>query len=207
MTSGDDEPVRRSRGRPRAPGVEDKILHAALEEYTEHGWAGFTMDGVARRAGVGKSTVYLRWHDKDSLLTEAVRLRSEDVVVVDTGALVGDLTALATNIFNNLVSSEGWANFRVVMDAASTTEQLGRFTQEVGTVHRNVITRIFERAAARGERTRELTPAAITDLIYGAALFFALGRRLERREAEPEEVEARVSDVIALILEGIQLET
>ena len=49
---------------------------SALEEYTEHGWAGFTMDGVARRAGFGKSTLYLRWADKDALLTDAVRLRT-----------------------------------------------------------------------------------------------------------------------------------
>src|SRR5436189_212407 len=58
MTSS-EEPTRRGRGRPRSPGAEEKILHAALEEYTEHGWAGFTMDGVARRAGFGKSTLYL----------------------------------------------------------------------------------------------------------------------------------------------------
>ncbi|MBZ5738529.1 TetR/AcrR family transcriptional regulator [Nocardioides mangrovi] len=183
--------------------MEDKILHAALEEYTEHGWAGFTMDAVARRAGVGKSTVYLRWHDKDSLLTDAVRLRSQQVAVVDTGTLVGDLTALASNIFHNLTSSEGWANFRVVMDSASTTEKLGQFTQEVGTVHRHVITTIFDRAAARGERTKELTPTAVTDLIYGAGLFFALGRRLEQHEPTEEEIEDRVRDVIGVILEGI----
>ena len=75
---------RRSRGRPRTPGAEKRIIDAALEEYGEHGWSGFTMDGVARRAGVGKSTVYLRWQDKDTLLTDAVSSRSDDLGDVDT---------------------------------------------------------------------------------------------------------------------------
>ena len=85
---------RRSRGRPRTPGAEQRIIDAALEEYGEHGWSGFTMDGVARRAGVGKSTVYLRWQDKDALLTDAVSASSGDLGEVDTGSLREDLRAL-----------------------------------------------------------------------------------------------------------------
>lgn len=203
MTSGDIEPVRRARGRPRAPGVERKVLHAALEEYTEHGWAGFTMDGVARRAGVGKSTVYLRWQDKDSLLTDAVRMRSREVAMVDTGSLVGDLSALATAIFANLADSEGWANFRMVMDSASATEKLGEFTEEVGSVHRSVIADIFAKAAERGELTRDVDPLAVTDLIYGAGVFFALGRRLESREISADDIQARVTHVLTIVLNGL----
>src|SRR3954454_7125943 len=123
MTSGDEAP-RRGRGRPRSPGAEQKILHAALEEYTEHGWAGFTMDGVARRAGFGKSTLYLRWPDKDALLTDAVRLRSRVVTEEDTGSLHGDLTALATAIFQEFADAEGWARFRMVIDTASSSQPL-----------------------------------------------------------------------------------
>lgn len=204
MTTSDPEPVRRPRGRPRAPGVEDKILHAALDEYTEHGWAGFTMDAVARRAGVGKSTIYLRWHDKDALLSEAVRIRAETMDAGDTGSLEGDLTALATSVFDTSTSPEGWANFRVVMDAASATERLGHFTEEVGTIHRDLITTIVERAVARGETPRPADPTMITDLIYGAAVFFALGRRLEHREPTPEETRARVGEVVSVVLDGLR---
>src|SRR3954451_13068508 len=99
MTPG-EEP-RRGRGRPRTPGAEDKILTAALEEYGERGWAGFTMDAVARRAGVGKSTVYLRWRDKDSLLTDAVGTHSIGIEDVDTGSFRGDLEQLAGNLFRH----------------------------------------------------------------------------------------------------------
>ncbi|MEP9363505.1 TetR/AcrR family transcriptional regulator [Nocardioides sp. CN2-186] len=193
----------RSRGRPRTPGAEEKILAAALAEYGEHGWSGFTMDAVARRAGVGKSTVYLRWHDKDALLTDAVRLRSHEVADVDTGSLRGDLTGLATAVFQEFSDPEGWAGFRMVVDSASETESIGNFTREVSGVHREVIEGIFTRALDRGEVTGQVQPLAITDLIYGAALFYALGRRLDHRPPDEGELTARVADVVKIVIEGL----
>jgi len=202
MTSS-EEPTRRGRGRPRSPGAEEKILHAALEEYTEHGWAGFTMDGVARRAGFGKSTLYLRWPDKDALLTDAVRLRTQVIVEEDTGSLKGDLTALATAAFREFADPEGWARFRMVIDTASATQSLGQFTRELSGVHREVIEGIVERARGRGELKAEVEPLSVTDLIYGAGLFFALGRRLDHRPVLEEELAARVADVVSVVLDGL----
>ncbi|WP_345522085.1 TetR/AcrR family transcriptional regulator [Nocardioides conyzicola] len=202
MTSG-DEPPRRGRGRPRSPGAEQKILHAALEEYTEHGWAGFTMDGVARRASFGKSTLYLRWPDKDALLTDAVRLRSRTVVEVDTGSLRGDLTALATAVFREFADPEGWAGFRMVVDSASASQPLGGFTREISGVHREIIGAIFARARDRGELSGEVDPVSITDLVYGAGLFFTLGRRLDHQAVTEEVLAARVADVVQVIVAGI----
>ena len=158
MTSSEEQP-RRGRGRPRSPGAEEKILHSALEEYTEHGWAGFTMDGVARRAGFGKSTLYLRWPDKDALLTDAVRLRTRVILEEDTGSLEGDLTALATAAFREFADPEGWARFRMVIDTASASQSLGQFTRELSGVHREVIEGIFQRARDRGELHVEVEPA------------------------------------------------
>src|SRR5262245_47176042 len=124
----------RGRGRPRTPGAEKKIIDAALDEYGEHGWSGFTMDGVARRAGVGKSTVYLRWQDKDSLLTEAVGTRSSWLGAVDTGTLRGDLEALAVNLFQHFCDPAGWASLRVTVDVAGAPQRLGRFAEAVSHV-------------------------------------------------------------------------
>jgi DNA-binding transcriptional MerR regulator len=53
---------RRARsGRPRDPDLESRVLAAALRVYAEAGWSGFSFDAVARRAGVGKAPLYLRW--------------------------------------------------------------------------------------------------------------------------------------------------
>ena len=200
MSTGESE--KRGRGRPRAAGAEEKILHAALAEYVERGWSGFTMDGVARRSGYGKSTLYLRWADKDALLTEAVRNRSREVTTVDTGSLRGDLLALGTAIFSEFAHPEGWAGFRMLIESASASKSLGGFTREVTGVHREIIEAIVSRARTRGEIGDGVTPLAITDLMYGAALFFVLGRRLDHVEATRAEIEARVAYVVEVMLHG-----
>lgn len=65
------QPTGRTRGRPRDPGLASRAMDAALEVFGERGLAGLTMDEVAVRAKVGKSSIYLRWSDKEELLAQA----------------------------------------------------------------------------------------------------------------------------------------
>lgn len=193
---------RRSRGRPRTPGAEQRIIDAALEEYGEHGWSGFTMDGVARRAGVGKSTVYLRWQDKDALLTDAVSASSDTLGNVDTGSLRGDLRALAVNLFRHYRDPAGWAGLRVVIDAAGAAEQLGGFTQAVTEVQVDWVVQMAERAVARGELAADYPPVEMGQCIYGSVIVQTLTRRLDGRTLTDEEIETRASALVDLVLDG-----
>ena len=163
--------TRRSRGRPRTPGAEARILEAALEEYGERGWAGFTMDAVARRAGVGKSTVYLRWRDKDSLLLDAVGARAAGIEDVDTGSLRGDLEALAINLFRHYLDPAGWATVRMVVDAAGAPSPLGSFPEQVARHHTDAVLPILRRAVDRGELRDDLDLDMVIDLIAGPVIY------------------------------------
>jgi AcrR family transcriptional regulator len=201
MTPG-EEP-RRGRGRPRTPGAEEKILTAALEEYGEHGWAGFTMDAVARRAGVGKSTVYLRWPDKDTLLTAAVTSRGSELTGVDTGSFEEDLRGLALNMLRHFRSTAGWAGMRVTFDCASTPERLGEFTGAVNEVHGRAVEQICSRAVERGEMRPDFPSGAVIGAIYGAALVYALSVRLEGRLDAEGDLETRADDIVTMVLRGV----
>ena len=66
-----------------------------------------------------------------------------------------------------------------------------------------MIGRIFQRARDRGELIGQVEPLAITDLIYGAGLFFVLGRRLDHEQITDEMLSARVADVIAVMIDGL----
>ncbi|MGB0099131.1 MAG: TetR/AcrR family transcriptional regulator [Nocardioides sp.] len=177
-------------------------MDAALEEYGEHGWAGFTMDGVARRAGVGKSTVYLRWQDKDSLLTDAVGTASGLLGAVDTGDLRGDLRQVAINLYRHFHDPAGWASLRITIDSAGSHEQLGRFSEAVGEVQVDHIGRIVQRAIDRGDPLADLSASSITECIYGAVTMQTLGVRLEGREMSDEEIEERATALVGLVLDG-----
>ncbi|MFD9942625.1 TetR/AcrR family transcriptional regulator [Nonomuraea sp. NPDC059023] len=62
----------RGRGRPRDPGTDTAILAVALELFVERGVEGTSMEQVAKRAGVGKLTLYRRWSSKEDLLAQAI---------------------------------------------------------------------------------------------------------------------------------------
>lgn len=193
------------RGRPRKQGAEQRILAAALEEYGEHGWSGFTMDGVARRAEVGKSSIYLRWSTKDDLLTEAVSVHSGEIGSVDTGSLRGDLEALAANLLRHLLDPAGWATLRIMVDAASTTHPLGRFTEVVSQEHRSSTQALMARAHARGEIEADLATATMVECLYGAITMQTLSLSGEDRHLSDEEIAVRVRTIVAFVLAGAGL--
>ena len=78
MTGTDPGPpeapeVRRGPGRPRDPDLEARALEATLAVFGAKGWAGLTIEEVSARARVGKSSIYLRWKYKETLLAAALR--------------------------------------------------------------------------------------------------------------------------------------
>lgn len=197
-----EQAVRKPRGRPRKADAEERIFEAALEEYGERGWAGFTMDAVARRAGVGKSTVYLRWQDKDSLLTAAVGARSQVIEEVDTGSLRGDLEALAGNLFRYLLDPAGWATLRITVDAAGSREPLGRFTDSVTALHDQASAVILSRAATRGDLDPGVPRDMLVDCLYGAVIAHTLALSGDDRLMSDDEISERSRKLVAFLLSG-----
>lgn len=69
--------VRPRRGRPPDPAKPRAILRAATRLFLAHGFAGASMDAIARAAGVSKLTLYAHFGDKEGLFQEMVRRRCE----------------------------------------------------------------------------------------------------------------------------------
>ncbi|WP_135452923.1 TetR/AcrR family transcriptional regulator [Mycobacterium sp. DL99] len=68
------------RGRPRDAAAERAILQAALDAFIERGVEGSSIEQIAKRAGVGKPTIYRRWSTKDELIAAAMEtLIAEEV--------------------------------------------------------------------------------------------------------------------------------
>src|SRR5690349_7419380 len=71
MGSPRKRPTARAPGRPRSTTSRAAILKAAYQILRESGFAGFTVEGVAARAGAGKATIYRWWQTKGTLAIEA----------------------------------------------------------------------------------------------------------------------------------------
>ncbi|MFF9811839.1 TetR/AcrR family transcriptional regulator [Streptomyces sp. NPDC014006] len=101
MTTNADGP--QTPARRRAPAgaavlredVTEAIRLAVFEELAAVGYARMSIEGIARRAGVGKTAVYRRWRSKLHLVLDVVSaLAVMGLPVPDTGTLEGDLRLL-----------------------------------------------------------------------------------------------------------------
>ncbi|MFO7324304.1 MAG: TetR/AcrR family transcriptional regulator [Pseudomonadota bacterium] len=95
MTATRKRAGRRGPGRPRSDTSRSAILKAAYEILKEAGFAGFTVEGVAARAGAGKATIYRWWQSKGTLAIEAflVALAPRLAAVPETSSALADLRA------------------------------------------------------------------------------------------------------------------
>ena len=139
-----DRPLRRDAERNR-----QRILAAAAEVFTERGLDA-TLDDVARAAGVGVGTVYRRFPDKDSLVSELFRDR------IDALVTVAEEACEAADPWRGLVG------FLEYIASAMADDQGLRQLMMFGTYDRDqvcyardrmrpVITRLVERAQASGD--------------------------------------------------------
>ncbi|MEC3973740.1 TetR/AcrR family transcriptional regulator [Amycolatopsis sp. H20-H5] len=83
----------------RTERTRQAVLLATLELLAERGFLSLTVDAVAERSGVHKTTVYRRWKSPDGLVAAALDLGSEDDwAAPDTGSLENDLYGLAEEL-------------------------------------------------------------------------------------------------------------
>src|SRR4029453_14191861 len=86
------------------------VFEAALDELAERGWDRVSVESVAARAKVHKTTLYRRWGGKDRLVAEALEAAAERrIQVPDSGDIDQDLRALARAVLAILSSRDGAA--------------------------------------------------------------------------------------------------
>jgi AcrR family transcriptional regulator len=83
-------------GRRRGDALEGAILDAAWEELLDHGYAGFTMEGVAQRAGTSRPVLARRWRSRPDLAVAAIGHfnKSNPIEVPDLGNVRAELILL-----------------------------------------------------------------------------------------------------------------
>lgn len=189
-------------GRPRDPQVDRRIAQAALDLFADAGWAGFSMEAVARRAGVGKASLYLRWTTKEAL-ADAVTWRLGRVADVDTGTLRGDLVELATQVLDIYAGDTGRAAMRLTLEAASIPGMA-----EHGAAMRQAQARAAKAIVRRGIRRGEAAPgtsaALLLNTLTGGAMMLALSTPEERRADLARNTGARARRLVDFLLRAVR---
>jgi AcrR family transcriptional regulator len=128
-----------------------EVLAAALEVLAEQGYAGLSIDAVAARAGVNKTTVYRRWPTKAELVSAALfTLRGESPDPPDTGSLADDLFQILSHLASQLITPRRRAIMHALMVGQAEPE-LQQIVQRLKRERPAIPPFVFQRAIARGE--------------------------------------------------------
>ena len=195
----DDATGRPAPTRRRGAVLEQAILRAAADELTESGYAGLTMDRVARRAGTNKNAIYRRWPNRLALGIAAYRQLTTAVRLPDTGTLRGDVLEQLRRANRHWSSPLGAVLRELMAAAGGAPELLGQLSdQSTDTVAAAWLT-ILGRAVARGEAS----PEALHPRVATVAIVLLRNEFVTRGvPTAPDEVLTEIVDEVYLPLVG-----
>jgi AcrR family transcriptional regulator len=200
MTSSRAEQPARAPGRPRSARAHRAILDAALDMFVEHGYEAMSIEGVATRAGVGKTTIYRRWQSKEDLVIDAIDEMIMDVEPPDTGSLRQDLIDLLTQLQVVLTSSRAGEVFPRMIPHVAGGSPLGRaYLQRVIEPRFAMLRSTLGQAVERGEFPADADPELVRGLLVGPLLMWKLIGRLTRQGARE-----RAERIVGTVLGGLR---
>jgi AcrR family transcriptional regulator len=168
---GTDAKGQPGRGRPADPDIERRVIAAALSVYGEVGWAGFTLDRVARRAPVGKAALYRRWPTKEGLLLAALEHLAEPPEEdADPTDLRGCLIKMAEQVIDMFVGPKALVLPRVLIEASQYPAHFDEMVQNIVRARFGRARIIIQAAIDRGELPALTPPELIIDAIMGRVI-------------------------------------
>lgn len=166
-----------STSKPTRPGgrserVRRSVLSAVVEVVAEIGYDAMSIEQVADRAGVHKTTVYRRWATKPELMLDAAKSMSRnEVPIPDSGNLIEDLQLLARSVAANLSTAVGGRVSRSLVAASASAEDLSTPMTAFWDERMSAATIVIERAVQRGELDASVDPLVLIHLLVGPIWF------------------------------------
>ncbi|MBB5939791.1 TetR/AcrR family transcriptional regulator [Streptomyces zagrosensis] len=172
------KPVASASRRPTAVGRGKKmrtaVLEATIAELTETGYAALTVDGVAKRAAVHKTTIYRNWKDSTNLVADALASHfAQDIPIPDTGAVDSDLRELARTLISTMTTRAGQALLVTVLSDAVRIPQLAEVKSALFGDRFRRAAIVVTRAIERGELPADTDPTELLKTL-AAPLYFRL---------------------------------
>ncbi|MEA5564356.1 TetR/AcrR family transcriptional regulator [Anabaena sp. UHCC 0399] len=180
--------VNKKIGRPRSTQSHQAILQATLELLAEVGFDVMSIEAIAARARVGKTTIYRRYTCKEELVADAIENVREEVLIPNTGNFWGDIDALIENAARITLSPLGRQTVSMIISSAYSNSQFAQiYWTKYLQPRRQAFAIVLERAKARNEIKTESDPDLVFD-IMSAVMLYAL---VFRPTIDPWEVYVR----------------
>jgi AcrR family transcriptional regulator len=175
------------RGDRRAEQSKQAILGATRELLAEEGGVrSLTVEAVAARSGVAKTTIYRRWRDKWELALDAVMIdilpRLADPV--DVGDTRKELITFLDSVVKMLTAAPYGRAMQGLVSEIATDPELGRtYREQVVEPRRSQLAPVIERGIARGDLRPDTDITLAHELLVGPIFYRLLlsGGQLDRK--------------------------
>src|SRR3954451_3701168 len=178
---------------PRVTRTRACVLAAARAELIESGYTGTTIEAVAKRSGVARTTIYRHWPTRAQLVAEAFADVHPDPPDAVCASSADDLLALMLWLRDALETSNWGHMLPTLVDGASRDAELSSLQATTCHIRRERVTDSVQAALERGDLRPGTDPSAVVDQLTGP-LFY---RHLIRRQPTDD---AYVKRLIAAVL-------
>ncbi len=159
----------------RSDRSKQAILDATRELLAEAGGVrALTIEAVAARSGVAKTTIYRRWRDKWELALDAAMI---DVLTtfddpIDVGDTRKELTTFVNSALRTLGSKPYGPAMQGLVSEVATDPQLARVYREyVVDPRRRQVKAVIERGIERGDLRPDTDPRLVQELLIGTIYY------------------------------------
>jgi TetR/AcrR family transcriptional regulator, regulator of autoinduction and epiphytic fitness len=160
---------------PRIERSRQVILQAVLEELSELGYGALTIESIARRAGVGKATIYRHWPDKIALIADAFKLlqQQRDPELV-TGSPREKLERVLRHVADVVADSPFSSCLPALIEGAERDRAVRRFHHQFQAEARKPTIALIADGIATGDFPSRIDPEVAAYALLGAIFFCRL---------------------------------
>jgi len=184
------------RGRPRAEGLDQALLDVTLELAGEVGISRMSMDDLAQRAGVSKTTIYRRWPSKERLVLDALNHAMRPFDLIDTGSLRGDLDDYLGELARRMTEGRASDVLPDLIAASVRDANLRTSLDEYIRYRRQPLQTILGRGLQRGELSDDADVEVLIDALIGP---FVYRRLLSHDPLDSDFVERLLRTVLPTV--------
>jgi AcrR family transcriptional regulator len=177
---------------PRVERSRRVILEATLDELGAVGYGALTIESVAARARVGKSTIYRHWPGKLELVEDAFRTLKAPVVIPEAGTVRERVVGVIEQIACLVEQSTYSACMPALIEAAERDPQVREFHARFTAERRASLVALLDAAVESGELPPGSDPEILADALVGPIVF----RRLMLGETVDPKIAAQIVDQV-----------
>jgi AcrR family transcriptional regulator len=189
-------PAPRAPGRPRSAQADQAIIDAIVDLLVDRGYREVTIEAVAARAGVAKTTIYRRWPSKADMVVEAISACKKDCL--EARAYAGESVARSLVAMLSMLSCSRIARVLtgLAVEMVHNEELAVAVRDDLLKPNREVVLATLQRGIDSGELRPDVNLDVVADLLVGPMFFRIL---VSGAEVTPE----LAAESVDLVLRGI----